>query len=372
MSAGGAFLRRARLALAVWACSLALYGLYFQGQWVYGERPVIHITGDEPHYLLIATSLLRDGDLDVLNNYRDKHYQPFYPYHLGDARQPEDMHALYGPSRGLYSKHGVGLPLLLLPAMRLGGTEEGPRPGHRLHARRGARPLHADLPPGLGDHGARGGGHRGLVGGGLYLPLLLYAGQIYPEVPGALLVVWGCARSGGPAPEPPPRELTHEHSHRLPRFARLTQLSDSAAGGSDRAALRLGLAVALLPGCTCATSPWRRAGRGRVLARALARLRQSLEPGLAGVARPWWQGRCCWPSTGTSFGASQRAGEYGTFAVQDVLTGTPGLFFDQQFGLLVYAPVYLIALLELPLVSRFCPACGAPCCWPRWGCSPSS
>ena len=41
-------IRRAGLALAVWACSLALYGLYFQGQWVYGERPVIHITGDSP------------------------------------------------------------------------------------------------------------------------------------------------------------------------------------------------------------------------------------------------------------------------------------------------------------------------------------
>ena len=35
--------------------------------------------------------------------------------------------------------------------------------------------------------------------------------------------------------------------------------------------------------------------------------------------------------------------------------GRPGLFFDQQFGLLVYAPVYLIALFGLPLVPRRLP-----------------
>ncbi|HEX2517868.1 MAG TPA: hypothetical protein VH257_24410 [Chloroflexota bacterium] len=55
------------------------------------------------------------------------------------------------------------------------------------------------------------------------------------------------------------------------------------------------------------------------------------------------------------FGGLPAAGEYGTFAVQNVLTGTPGLFFDQQFGLLVYAPVYLIALFGLPLVPRSLP-----------------
>ncbi len=191
MSRSGALFRRAGLALAVWACSLALYGLYFQGQWLYGERPVIHITGDEPHYLLIATSLLRDGDLDVLNNYRDKHYQPFYPYHLGDARQPEDMHALYGPSGGLYSKHGVGLPLLLLPAMRLGGTGEG----HGL-----AIVFMLGVAAALSTQIfllARETTGRAVVAivawsaVAFTSPLLLYAGQIYPEVPGALLVVWG-------------------------------------------------------------------------------------------------------------------------------------------------------------------------------------
>ena len=72
------------------------------------------ITGDEPHYLIIAASLLRDGDLDVRNNYRD------------DARTAE----IYGPLRphawragdGLRSFHAPGLSLLLALPFGLGGV----------------------------------------------------------------------------------------------------------------------------------------------------------------------------------------------------------------------------------------------------------
>ena len=255
MSRSGALLRRAGLALAVWACSLALYGLYFQGQWVYGERPVIHITGDEPHYLLIATSLLRDGDLDVLNNYRDKHYQPFYPYHLGDARQPEDMHALYGPSGGLYSKHGVGLPLLLLPAMRLGGTGEGH--GLAIVFMLGvAAALSTQIF--LLARETTGRATVAIVAWSAVAftsPLLLYAGQIYPEVPGALLVVWGVravlgARSNSRRPEPGvPGSKTEIRAPTAEiQSPDRREWSDGAAGGpSTGAALRIGLAVGLLP-----------------------------------------------------------------------------------------------------------------------------
>ena len=324
-SGGLAFIRRAALALAVWACSLALYGLYFQGQWVYGERPVIYITGDEPHYLLIATSLLRDGDLDVLNNYRDKHYQPFYPYHLGDARKPEDMHALYGPDGGLYSKHGVGLPLLLLPAMRLGGTEGG----HGL-----AIVFMLGVAAALSTQIfflARESTGRAAVAilawaaVAFTSPLLLYAGQIYPEVPGALLVVWGVRavwRAGARTP----------------------------VGYGD--ALRLGTAVALLPWLHLRYVPLAAVLAVAGLVACAPRLRQ-LWPWLAGP--PAVAGALLLALNRRLFGGLPAADEYGTFAAQNVLTGTPGLFFDQQFGLLVYAPVYLIALFGLPLVPRRLP-----------------
>ncbi|HEV2124517.1 MAG TPA: hypothetical protein VGW38_17320, partial [Chloroflexota bacterium] len=95
------------LVFAAWLFSFLIYGTYYQGSWTYGERPIYHITGDEPHYLTIATSLLRDGDLDIYNNYLNKDYFVFYPHHLGDPRDPEDMHALYGRGGALYSKHGL-------------------------------------------------------------------------------------------------------------------------------------------------------------------------------------------------------------------------------------------------------------------------
>ena len=42
------------------------------------------ITGDEPHYLLAAHSLVYDHDLDLANNYADQDYASFYPSALLD------------------------------------------------------------------------------------------------------------------------------------------------------------------------------------------------------------------------------------------------------------------------------------------------
>src|SRR5919201_4441008 len=41
-------------------------------------------TGDEPHYLIMTQSLLRDGDFDLRNNYEQKDYLEYYPYALPD------------------------------------------------------------------------------------------------------------------------------------------------------------------------------------------------------------------------------------------------------------------------------------------------
>lgn len=53
--AGTVCLVAACAALAVW--------------WTAADR--LRTTGDEPHYLIIAASVLRDGDLDVTNNYEE-------------------------------------------------------------------------------------------------------------------------------------------------------------------------------------------------------------------------------------------------------------------------------------------------------------
>ena len=76
------------------------------------------LTGDEPHYFIMAASLLRDGDLDVRNNFDE------------DA----DTAEIYGPIPGRhvqtyngreYSNHAPGLSALLVLPFAIGGTVAG-------------------------------------------------------------------------------------------------------------------------------------------------------------------------------------------------------------------------------------------------------
>ncbi len=72
-------------------------------------------TGDEPHYLVITKSLLRDGDIDLFNNYRDKDYLAFYPGPLRSHAFPGKR----GPEH-MYSKHLPGTSVLVLPSYLAG------------------------------------------------------------------------------------------------------------------------------------------------------------------------------------------------------------------------------------------------------------
>lgn len=93
------------LGIALLVAYASTLGLHAFGASDYG--------GDEPHYLLAATSLVEDGDLDVLDEYRSRAYSAFYPYEL----EP------HGVARGgrLLESHGPGFPLLIAPAVALGG-----------------------------------------------------------------------------------------------------------------------------------------------------------------------------------------------------------------------------------------------------------
>lgn len=71
--------------------------------------------GDEPHYLLTATSLLEDRDVDLLDDYAEREYDDFYPYALEPHGQLTDGR--------LNEPHGVGFPLLIAPALAIGGPK---------------------------------------------------------------------------------------------------------------------------------------------------------------------------------------------------------------------------------------------------------
>lgn len=113
------------LAMLLFTIALVVYVALASGL-VFPPQP---FTGDEPHYLLITRSILKDGDINLANNYGDKDYLDFYPGEL-------KVHA-YAGKKGydhLYSKHSPALPLLLVPAYMIGekviqfSTEEGEDP----------------------------------------------------------------------------------------------------------------------------------------------------------------------------------------------------------------------------------------------------
>src|SRR5262245_15991164 len=73
--------------------------------------------GDEPHYLMVAESLLRDHDLALDQDYAEGRYRAFYRTH--DELAPHFR--VRGREGRIYSLHAVGLSLLVLPAYALGG-----------------------------------------------------------------------------------------------------------------------------------------------------------------------------------------------------------------------------------------------------------
>jgi hypothetical protein len=88
----------------VWLALFAVYAATLGVDAFDGAR----FGGDEPHYLLTARSIARDGDVDLANQYAERQYAGFYPYRL-------DPHG--HPTNGRRDEpHGAGLALLIAPA----------------------------------------------------------------------------------------------------------------------------------------------------------------------------------------------------------------------------------------------------------------
>lgn len=144
-------------------------------------------TADEPHYLLAASSIVDDLDVDLRDEYADP--EVVGRFYDGPTL---DQHAYeYRPDGRWTSVHGVGLPLLLAPVLALGGGLTAARVllvvlaallASQLFAL--LRELDLDVP-------------RPLVwlawaAAVFALPLVVVAGQVYPEVPAALALVVAC------------------------------------------------------------------------------------------------------------------------------------------------------------------------------------
>ena len=84
--------------------------LIFLVTWGLTTHGKYSVTGDEPHYLMIAESLRADGDLDLRNNYDGDAGARF-----GAGSLQPGPHARVTPGGRLLSVHDIGAPILLVP-----------------------------------------------------------------------------------------------------------------------------------------------------------------------------------------------------------------------------------------------------------------
>src|SRR5215218_3502494 len=140
-------------------------------------------TGDEPHYLLVAESIAFDGDVDMRNDYasRERTLRVVNVFPLDYNVQA----AVYKDSGELRPLHGVGLSALLAPAVGLGGLT-GARVAMVLIAALLAHQLYFLLK----DLGLRRRYRiAAWIAVAFCMPVVPFTSQIYPELPGALIVI---------------------------------------------------------------------------------------------------------------------------------------------------------------------------------------
>jgi hypothetical protein len=134
------------------------------------------IDGDEPYYLMMTESLVRDHDLDLANQYRD--------IARSDTGRP-DLTPQQGDPRGVhgeqYSRHEPFLPILMMPGYALGGV-----PGALAVIALFGALLARSTVRFLEDEGIDDATTRALfplIAFGP--PIVFYATRIWPEVPAA-------------------------------------------------------------------------------------------------------------------------------------------------------------------------------------------
>jgi hypothetical protein len=153
------------------------------------------VVGDEPHYLLITESLLRDGDLDLANDYDDRHYAGYF------AGELPGRHVSVGYLGQQYSFHGIGPAVLVLPAYAVAGVP-GVRVWLALLSAVAMALLWRALHRLTDDLGAAWAGWAVLL---LPLPFAMLGTRVFPDGPAALVTIVAlCAlvglERGGPVP----------------------------------------------------------------------------------------------------------------------------------------------------------------------------
>jgi hypothetical protein len=266
----------------------------------YGSR--LRVSGDEPHYLMMARSLWQERDLDLRDNFAREDW-------LADTPGPVAPH--YGAPRKdgrPFPAHSPGLPFLLAPIYAAGGRLAC------IAALAMAAAFLCGVVRGLALRAA-GEPAAGLLAWAAAAgpPVLFYAFHIYTEVPSALALA---------------ASLALLLSAPGPWLAALAGLLASALPWLHVKMIPAAVALALVAVLHLPRRP-------------LAAFFAVVTAMAAGYG--WF--------SHAVFGTWSPLARYGGLP-EDATSGSPlravlGLLFDRSFGLLPYAPVFLLALAAL-------------------------
>ena len=264
---------------------------------------VLGLGGDEPHYLVITHSLLVDHDLKIENNHARGDYRAFFG---GDLR-PDYLQR--GTNGAIYSIHAPGLSALLLPGYAMAGSAGAVATACLLAAL--AALAIFDVAAILGGPATAWATWLSVC---LTVPVVPHAWSLYPEVAALAIVAWTVSWS-------------------------LEQTPAGLAAWFGR-----GLCLAILP--------WLHTKFIVILAGLtvwlLVRLRSQLKSCFVLLSPIVLSGISWLTFFYVVYGRPDPQAPYGSYADQFVkLENLPrsvlGMLFDQKFGLVIYAPIYLIA-----------------------------
>jgi hypothetical protein len=296
-------------ATAAGLAALILYGL---GAWAVAPA---HPNGDEPHYLIITQSLLQDHDLKIENNHRQGDYQAYI-----DRAIPPDF-LKRGADGQIYSIHAPGLSLLAAPLFALFGYP-GVVVGLVILSAAGSMLAWLFAWRSTGHLRASWFAWAAVM---LSVPFFFHSSSVFPDAPAAVLLLFALL------PHPDSRPYSTRHL--------------------------------LWIGAALATLPWLHSRFAILAASAglviLGRVVTSADMNARRVAA-----LAAWPVIGGAawflyfqiiYGTPNPSVVYGgntSTAFANIVRGAPGLLFDQQFGLIANAPVYLCAFAGLLVMLR--------------------
>lgn len=299
------------ITLAIFAATMVVAGLAAQKLTGTSLFP----SGDEPHYLVIAQSLWRDGDLKIENNHARGDYHEYYPEDL------EPHYLTRGSDGEIYSIHPIGISVILAPVYALGGY----RGAVWFLIALGALATTIAWRWTVATLNAPGAATFAWASIALSAPFMFNTFTVYPEIAAAFAVMIAFA---------------------------ITQRSSVVQSGLARW-VGAGLAIASLPWLSTKYAPMSAA----LLLVVVFRLAKKEPATVLRNSKVWAVGGIYAISLAAWFaffysiwGTPLPMAPYGSLVQTTPLNlrfGAPGLLFDQEYGLVAYAPVYILAATGL-------------------------